>query len=106
MAFTPEQQREQVAAWERSLHGDDEASRYLRCVDCGRFAQVHDWPYCGFHASKRAILAFFERDDSRMMTMTMMTISVVAIPYGHRSVSSLALHNAGRPPRAWTCSNL
>jgi hypothetical protein len=65
MAFTPEQQREQVAAWERSLHGDDEASRHLRCVDCGRFAQVHDWPYCGFHASKRAILAFFERDDSQ-----------------------------------------
>ncbi len=63
MAYSTEEQRNQVAAWERALHGDREAERQLRCSDCGRTTRAHDWPYCSFHASKRALLAFFERDD-------------------------------------------
>lgn len=64
MAYSEEEQHEQIAAWERAVRGDREAARELRCVDCGRKAKPHDWPYCSFHASKRAIIEFFQhRDD-------------------------------------------
>lgn len=64
MPYSTEQQREQIAAWERALHGDRDAERHLCCADCGRKTRTHDWPYCSFHASKRALLTLFERDDN------------------------------------------
>jgi|GEM_PF-1901334 hypothetical protein len=64
MAYSEEEQHEQIAAWERAVRGDREAARLLRCVECGRSAKPHDWPYCSFHASKHAIIEFFRsRDD-------------------------------------------